>query len=374
MKGMRPWNRLVQALGSISILFIFNGCQPKEVTSAKIYINNNDWEKAEEQLKIAVQNDPENAEAHFLLGQAYGNRGRYDGMNHEFEQAAKLSQEFLQGIRLERERHWIDRYNAGIMTLDKHDYERAVEYFLTAILIDPQKHEAHKKLALCYLNTDKLDNALFVYNRLLEEDPTDLDLLISVANLYYTQHKFEKAVTVLQKALEIEPDHRDALANLALAYDSLGKMNDALDAFENAIKANPLDNDLIFLFGVHQYKRRNYAKSIELFERVLELHPDEFEATANIGNAYLSMAENVRKKLQKANNGDYTAAEIQRLRNQVILNYKRAIPYLEKALQMQPDHPNLWRNLGVAYINTAEKQKGEEAFLKSEELKLNSLR
>ncbi|NIR70065.1 tetratricopeptide repeat protein [candidate division KSB1 bacterium] len=335
-------------------------------------MQNRDWENAIEQLEIAVENDPENAEAHFLLGKAYGHKARYREMKNEFEKSLQLSETFRPQITAERERHWTDQYNAGIIALDKRDYAKGEKYFKTAILIDSSKHEAHKKLAVCFLNSNQLNNALFVYNRLLEKYPNDSELLISVANLYYSQNKFEQTVATLKKVLKIEPDHRDALANLAITYERLGRMDKAFRAFERAIKANPLDQDLIFLYGVHHYKRENYLKSIQLFQRVLELNPNEFEATSNIGNAYLSMAESLRKKLKKANNGTYTPEEIQNLKNRIILNYKRAIPYLEKALEIRPKDPDLWRNLGVAYTNTDNREKGQQAFLKSEELRLES--
>ncbi|MCG8605321.1 hypothetical protein MJD09_10015, partial [bacterium] len=93
-----------------------------------------------------------------------------------------------------------------------------------------------------------------------------------------------------------------------------------------------------------------------------------FEAISNIGNAYLSLAENLRKQLKKSNNGFHRAADLQKMRDRAILNYQKSIPYLKKTVDMQPNLPNLWRNLGVAYIQTGQKQRGEEAFIKSDTL------
>ena len=168
----------------------------------------------------------------------------------------------------------------------------------------------------------------------------------------------------------IEPDHRDAMANLALSYDSLGKTDEALTAYQKAVAANPFDNDLVFLLGVHHYNLSNFTKAIELFERVLELSPGEFESTSNIGNAYLSIAEDLRAKIKSLANGTFTAGEIQQLKAEAILTYSKVIPYFKKALEMQPQHPTLWINLGVAYVNSGENEKGQEALLKAEEWKL----
>ncbi len=353
---------------------LFCGCQPKEVTSARLYFRNNDWNRAIEQLEQAVKLYPNNPEAHFLLGQAYGRKERFKEMVREFDLSLKLSNKFAVPIAAESERYWVEKYNAAIIALDKEQYTEAENYLLTAILIDTSKYEGYKKLAAIYLLTNRTEKSLALYERLLKDDPQNIDLLSSIANIYYSQQRYQEAVSVLNKILSVAPDHRDALANLALSYDALGQRESAARAFELALAANPLDVDLIFLFGEHHYRAENYPRAIQLFERVLELRANDFDAAANIGSAYLSIAENLRQKLQNATLGpdSLTPAEIRQLKHDAIDNYKKSIPYLEKALELQPNQPNLWRNLGVAYVNSGQKQRGEEAFLKVEDLKMNS--
>lgn len=353
-------------------VLVLAGCQPKEITSAKIYIQGDNWQKALESLEMAVEAHPNNAEAHYLLGQAYGHYGRFKEMNKEFEVSLLISNKFETQILAERERHWIDKYNNAMAAMKQDDHEKAEELLRQAVVIDPSRHEAYKKLALAYLNLERGDKALRIYHKLLERDPNDVELLSSTGNLYYSQRQFDKVVPILKRILQLEPEHRDALANLALSYDSMGEVEKAAEAYEKAIAVNPQDKDLIFLYGVHHYNRKQYAKAIQLFEQVLTMHPDDFESISNIGNAYLSMAERQREKLKEARNGAMTTEDAVQLKNEAIRNYKSAIPYLEKSLEMRPDHPTLWRNLGIAYINTGERERGEQALLKAEQVQLKS--
>lgn len=356
----------------VCFLLALTGCQPKELTSAKIYIQSNDWDKALQHLENAVEVHPNNAEAHCLLGKAYGQHGRYKEMNREFEISLMVTDKFEAEIRAEREQHWIDKYNNAIAAMTQEEYARAEELLRKAITIEPSRYEAYKKLALTYLNVDKTDKALLLYSKLLEKKPDDVDLLSSTGNLYYSQKQFDKVIPILKRILVLEPNHRDALANLALCYDSLGETEQAAHAYQKAIAVNPQDKDLVFLFGAHRYNRKQFPKAIQLFEQVLTMNPDDFESTSNIGNAYLSMAEELRLRLKESRNGSTAAEVVIRLKNEAIRNYKNAIPYLEKSLEMRPNHPTLWRNLGIAYINTGEKEKGEQAFLKAEELQVQS--
>ncbi len=362
--------KIALCLGLSAGIFYLWGCQPKEVTAAKIYIQSNNWDKAIEQLELAVKTYPDNPEAHYLLGEAYARRGRFREMNEQFALSLQLSNKFENQIISVREKYWTEKVDAALKAAEKKDYKRAEELLKLAILINPNNYEAHKKLALIYSSTHKLNLALTIYKKLVEKYPDDLELEISLANLYYSLKEYENAIPILKHVLEIEPNHRDALANLALCYDALGKTHEAFQAYQKAIEANPLDQDLIFLFGVHQYMRHNYLEAIQLFQRVLELNPDDFEATVNIGNAYLSLAELEKKKLQKGNfNAHISVQEIQSIQKRALNYYKKSIPYYERALEMQPDNAKLWRNLGVAYINIGQKEKGEQALLRSDELK-----
>lgn len=321
-------------------------------------------------LEQAVVTHPNNPEGHFLLGQAYGDQSRYREMKKQFGESLGISPKFQPAILQTIENHWITLYNKGIKAQNDRNFKLAENLLKTAILIDPSKREAYNTLAANYIEANQPRQALLIYEKLLKETPDDINLLIATGNLFYIQKRFDDVVRVLKKVLEIEPDHRDAMANLALSYDSLGKTDEALTAYQKAVMANPLDKDLIFLLGVHHYNRSHFTKAIELFKQVLELSPGEFESTSNIGNAYLSIAEDLRAKIKSLANSTFTAGEIQQLKTEAILTYMKVIPYFKKALEMQPHHPTLWINLGVAYVNSGENEKGQEALLKAEEWKL----
>ena len=359
----------IRLLPLLALLYSL-GCQPKPLTTAKIHIQNKDWESAVEELEGAVEAYPENSEAHFLLGVTYGNSSRYEDMNREFGIAWQISERFVAQIDTVRKRHWNNEYTAGIQALDDRNYEAAEKHLKAAIVINSTHLEAHNQLALNYVESERIDDALAIYTQLLQKYPRNLQLLNSAGSLYYKEKRFEEAVVLLRKALAIDSNNRHAGRDLALSLQSLGEFDEASHAFQNAIKSFPQDRELIFLFGVHQYKRHQFEKAIQVFERILEVDPNDFDAASNIGNAYLSIAEELRKELKQASNGPVAANEIQTMRDRAIFSYKQAIPYLKKAIRLQPNIPNLWRNLGVAYIQTGERENGEEAFLRSEELQI----
>lgn len=91
-------------IGSMVLSIILIGCQPKEVTSAKVYMQQKNWAKAIEQLTKAAEFYPYDAEVFYLLGKAYANTGDKDKMNEMFNKSLEISPAFSQKIKSVREK------------------------------------------------------------------------------------------------------------------------------------------------------------------------------------------------------------------------------------------------------------------------------
>lgn len=192
-------------------------------------------------------------------------------------------------------------------------------------------------------------------------------MIHALANTYFQLKNYDEVVKLESRAVELNPDDIDAVINLALAYDFLGQTEKAMSEYSKALEKNPDEKDLIFNLGRLYYMNDDYEKAIELFERAIKANPDDYDANLNVGNAYLSMGDNLRKTLvEKENeNQQVTQEELDQLKEL----YNKAIPYLEKAVEVKGDDPNVWNNLGVAYVNVGDADKGKECFDKAESLR-----
>ncbi|MCD6532312.1 hypothetical protein J7K99_07705, partial [bacterium] len=59
---------IIAVLGVAFVLAAFWGCQSPEMTSAKVYIQQKEYDQALIQLKKEIEKNPTNAEAYFLAG------------------------------------------------------------------------------------------------------------------------------------------------------------------------------------------------------------------------------------------------------------------------------------------------------------------
>jgi len=355
----------------LSIVFIFAACQTKEVTSAKVYIQQDNWDKAIEQLEQAVELYPADAEAHYLLGEGMAQQLNWERMNEEFEKSLKNAPTFEMQIKNTREKNWVNQFNAGVGKLNKNDVDGAIKNFETATLIDPKRVEAYKTLGIAYTRQNELERAKENFSKVLEFEPDNKDAINGLAGIYFQLKEYQQVVDLEQKVLNANPDDKDAIANLALAYDFLGDRDQARQTYKTALEKNPGDKDLLFNLARLYFLGSEYDKAVELFNRVLAASPDDFDANLQVGNAYLSMADEYRKGLvEKEGKGEETTEQE---RATLMDFYKKSIPYLEKAVSIGEASDDIkvgsgvYNNLGVAYINVGEREKGELSFKKAED-------
>jgi len=353
------------ALFSVGLIVLI-GCQSKEVTSAKVYIQQDDWDKAIEQLEIAVETYPSDAEARMLLGRGYGKQGKFAQMMEQFNAALATGPAFENDIKHEIAYYWTGRLNDGVKAFNAGTMDKAIENFKTCIVIDPTKKEAYKNLASCYQRQENIPAAIAVMEDFLSKNPNDVETLLRAHDFYLVTKDYEKSIANLTKAKALDPENVDILSALAITYDMKGDRDMAFEVYNAAIEKNPDNVDLLFNLARLHFMRKEFDAAIKYFDRVVAINPNDFESNLNIGNAYLSEAESIDKEVREEE--EKIGKDLPEKRAEVRSLYLKSIPYLEKSLEIKPDQSGVWNNLGVAYIRTDQVEKGKEAFKKAEEM------
>jgi protein O-GlcNAc transferase len=351
---------------------LFLGCQSKEVTSAKVYQQQGNWEKMIDQLETAVQLYPKDAEAFYLLGLAYGQKSEWEKMAGNFDKSLAIGPLFEPQIKNERDKYWVTTFNGGVAKINAKDGKEpdltgAIEQFATCIVIDPKRIDAYRNLAVTHLRANNQEAAKSCYMKLLAMDPKNVTAMTEVARLCLQMKDYECAIQMSQKAMDLSPDKADAVVNLALAYDMNGERDKALATYQKAIEKNPNDGDLLFNMARLYFNTGDYDRAVQMFQKVITQNPDDYDANVNVGNAYLNMAEEVRKKLVEKEKAKQAVDETELAKLKGF--YKESIPYLEKALGIKSENSTVWYNLGVAYINIGNAEKGKQCFDKAESLR-----
>lgn len=335
---------VVLAVTLIGGMVVFTGCQSTAVSSAKVYLQQNNFDAAIEQAQLAIEQEPDNGEAYFVLGNAYGMKKMFREMNEAFTKSLELSDKNTEEIETSRLKYWIDLFNTAVGQIKQDQLEEAAENFQLCTELVPDRIDAYKNLAFVQSQAGDDDGAIEAYKAGLEVEPNDIEMKNFLGVLYYQNKRYDEAIDILNKVIEeSEPtseQYKQALLNIAFSYDLKGEPEKAIKAYENAIASVPGDKDLLFNMGRIYYMKDQYEEANTWFNKVLEIDPNDFEASFNIGVSFLQMEK-----------------------------FEDAVPYLEKATELHPENPNAWTNLGIAYVRSGNAEKGQEAFDKADALK-----
>jgi Tfp pilus assembly protein PilF len=351
----------------------FFGCQTKTLTTAKIHIQQNDWEQAVAQLEKAVAENPQNAEAQFLLGRGYAEQGRFAEMSRAFAASLKASLQLEAEIKSWQEKYFAEQFNLGVKAAGENDFPTAREAFTAALTIDPMHPEAYRNLAYVHGKLEEPEKALKYYRTLLELKPDDGEAYLAMAGIHNQRGEYDQSAAILEQALAKNPKQSRLWAELAIIYDCTGQSDKAFAAYKQALQIRPDDKELLLNFGQFYISKEDYANAIQEFAKILSFDPDHFEANYGIGVNYLKIGEALQKQTRHLD-GSASAASISVSRTDslqstaAIKNFKAALPFLLKAVKLDTLHAGAYFNLGFAYVRLGESEKAKEAFKKSEEL------
>jgi predicted Zn-dependent protease len=95
---MKNSKLLVLGMLFLGIMFLGFQCASTELTSAKLYIQQKNWDKAIETLNTEVTKNPKSDEGYFLLGTVYSEQDNIDKMMDSFGKSLAISNKFEKNI------------------------------------------------------------------------------------------------------------------------------------------------------------------------------------------------------------------------------------------------------------------------------------
>lgn len=380
-------SRIVLSLGLASMLGI--GCGSKEISTAKVYRQQHDWEKAITQLENAIAEHPKNAEAYYLLGESCAHLGRFEEMSRAFATCLKLSTKFEIDINRLQQKYFSEHFNAGLSAANANDFSTAKTHFLIAQQIQPMQPETYKSLAQVYAKLGQDEEAMQQYRALLEIAPDDVDAFLGIANLHQQRREYDKSAATLTRALAQHPNHPALLAELAAIYECLGERQKAITYYQQALQLQPEDRALLLDLGRLYADDGNYSEAVKQFANVLIFYPEDFEATYHAGMCHLKIGEQLSKEAYDleaqfsepanpsvaAEGNEKPLSDSLRavtLRAKAQESFKAAMPYLQKAVELDPGHAGAWFNLGVGQAWLGRTEAAKEAFRQSEALQVSN--
>lgn len=167
--------------------------------------------------------------------------------------------------------------------------DAAVASYRRAIELCPRLRNGYERLAAVEIQQRRFSEAIYWYERLVELEPGDLDVLLTLGSLHLHAGESERGIERFQRALLVDPDASDetdeSLDKLCASDDA----DEALSAMECVVRRYPGVPEFRLRLGDMYRKAGDADRAMEEYRTAVELEPNLLEASVKFGTQLLRM-------------------------------------------------------------------------------------
>jgi tetratricopeptide (TPR) repeat protein len=246
----------------------------------------------------------------------------------------------------------VDLYNQGSKLFEEKDYEGALKSFQTQIEITESENYAggidtgmYYNAGLAAVNSGKFDEAIKYFQTCADMGYQGVNPYYQIYEAYLNKGDTTKAESVLLELPKKFPNDKNITLNLIDLYIKSGKNDEALKYINVAKETDPNNPTLFYAAGIIYLNMNNYDAAIEELSKSVELNSNFYDTQYGLGAAYINKAADMFVKANEIMDvNKYTKAI-----DEANAIYAKALPYMEKALQLKPDDVYTMRRLQELY-------------------------
>lgn len=179
-------------------------------------------------------------------------------------------------------------FDKGNLLLKEKKYDEALEVFEEFKEKYPEIYQVHLNIGTCHLNRGELDKAEAEFKLVLDKTqethgdhkndaPTSMRAFTGLGEIYLKKDNFDEAQKYFTKSLEISPEDEAAAYNVGQVFFFHQKIDEAIKYYELAIQIKKDWAKPYLRLGYAYLNKGDFAKSIEHFNKFVELDPENPE-------------------------------------------------------------------------------------------------
>ena len=306
--------------------------------SALTFMRNGVWKNDERLWKDVVDKSPRKARPHINLGVAYQNQERFDEAIEQYRIALEINPNDPKS-----------HTNLGNIYKELGFIERGRKEYEIALEIKPDYGKAHNNLGLLFKEAGDIENAIKKYRIAIEYAPHDPVAHNNLANILTNQGRLEEAVEAYLEAIRIKPEYSVAHFNLGVAYEDMTRFDQAISEYQVVLSLDSKNAKAHNNLGGLYKQLGRLAESIAELKKAVKLQPDLALAHFNLGHAYL-LTQQLDHAIDSFKKGlqirpDPMAAFSLGLAFEQLEKYEEARAAYQEALKLNPTHRDSQKRL-----------------------------
>lgn len=255
---------------------------------AELYAKTGRIRDAVMEAQDILKRDPNNLEAHKLLGRIYL-RSMGDGQGSSQNQnVIKLAiEQYEEIIKLEKDPDNLveDHLLLGRLYRLNNDLTKAENEFKTAVKLQPDSEEAVTTLAYLYNEEGDSGHAIETLNS-VPDASRSAKLYSALGYTFEQQKNYKKAIEAYRHAIELDRDNLDAIRGLAQNLQNDGQTQAALEQYKIIADANPEDAQTYMRMADIYKKSGQFDDALDNLKKAQAIVQDSIEVPYEMASIY----------------------------------------------------------------------------------------
>jgi tetratricopeptide (TPR) repeat protein len=286
---------------------------------AELYAKTGRIRDAVMEAQDILKRDPNNLEAHKLLGRIYLRSMGDIQSGSQNQNVIKLAiEQYEEILKLEKDPDNLveDHLLLGRLYRLNNDLTKAENEFKTAVKMQPDSEDAVTTLAYLYNEEGDSGHAIAALNS-VPEASRSAKLYSAMGYTYEQQKDYKKAIEAYRHAIELDRDNLDAIRGLAQNLQNDGQTQAALEQYKIIADANPEDAQTYLRMAEIYKKAGQFDEALDNLKKAQAIVQDSVEVPYEMASIYQAQgrydeaAQTLKDLLDKTEkaDGSYTQGD-----------------------------------------------------------------
>jgi len=246
----------------------------------------------------------------------------------------------------------LDLYTQGGQQFDSKDYAGALKSFETQIAItESDKYVGVTDTGMYYnaglaaMNAKDHQTAIKYFEKCAEMEYQGINTYFQISQNYLDMGDTLKAETILKDLRTKYAGNKNVILELIDLYIKAGKNEEALENLVIARTDDPDNYSLHFAEGIIYLNEDRFDEAITSLSKSVELNPELYDSQYGLGASYINKASDMFAKA----NDIMDVNEYNKAVDEAMAVFAKALPYMEKANELNPNDVYALRSLRELY-------------------------